>query len=230
MQLWKMEGAWSDWQAVLFDRLIARSVEPVYRRLDEPIAERLGTDGHGLEVGCGSGRLTARLADRLPRARFTGVDLSAPMIRMARERLAGRSGIDLRVADVLRLPFPDGTFDAAWSIASIKHWPDRARGVAEMARVVRPGGSVLLLEVDPACDEGRAGRFVGHWTFVPRPLRPLVVRWFLRIVAAQGVGPDALAALLRRAGLGEVESHSDAEMPAAWAVGRKPTAGPTGAP
>ncbi len=90
-----------------------------------------------LEVGCGTGLILRRLA---PLARrVAGVDLSAGMLRQARERVPA-----VVQASALALPFPDRSFDVAVSFKVLAHIPEVRAVVAEMARVVRPGGYLAL--------------------------------------------------------------------------------------
>ena len=89
-----------------------------------------------LEVGCGTGLILQRLARKARRA--VGVDLSPGMLEVARKR-----GLDVHVADACDLPFDDETFDLACSFKVLAHVPDTSKALAEMARVTRPGGSVV---------------------------------------------------------------------------------------
>lgn len=90
-----------------------------------------------LEVGCGTGLILRRLA---PLARrVAGVDLSAEMLRKARDRVPS-----VVQGSALALPFPDRSFDVAVSFKVLAHIPEVRAAVAEMARVVRPGGHVAL--------------------------------------------------------------------------------------
>lgn len=93
--------------------------------------------GHDvLEVGCGTGLILRRLADLARSAR--GVDLSEGMLAKARAR-----GLDVVQADATHLPFPDASFDVAVSFKVMAHVQDIRGAMAEMARVVRPGGYVV---------------------------------------------------------------------------------------
>ena len=89
-----------------------------------------------LEVGCGTGLILERLAWLARRAE--GIDLSPGMLELARAR-----GLSVQVADATRLPFADGSFDVACSFKVLAHVPDLGVALAEMARVVRPGGVVI---------------------------------------------------------------------------------------
>ena len=90
-----------------------------------------------LEVGCGWGELAEWIA-RETGAEVVAVDLSPRMVELARER-----GIDATVADVQALPFADGKFDLVVAAWMLYHVPDLDRGLAEIARVLRPGGTFV---------------------------------------------------------------------------------------
>lgn len=90
-----------------------------------------------LEVGCGTGLILQRLACLARTAR--GVDLSEGMLAKARAR-----GLDVVQGDATRLPFPDASFDVVVSFKVLAHVQDIRAAMAEMARVVRPGGYVAV--------------------------------------------------------------------------------------
>jgi SAM-dependent methyltransferase len=91
-----------------------------------------------LEVGCGWGEL-AEWAGRAMGAEVVALDLSPRMVELARER-----GVDAQVGDVQELPFEDGAFDVAVAAWMLYHVPDLDRGIAELARVLRPGGRLVV--------------------------------------------------------------------------------------
>jgi SAM-dependent methyltransferase len=93
--------------------------------------------GRVLEVGCGWGELAEWIA-RETGADVVAVDLSPRMVDLARER-----GVDARLADVEELPFADETFDVVVAAWMLYHVPDLERGLAEIARVLRPGGTLV---------------------------------------------------------------------------------------
>jgi SAM-dependent methyltransferase len=94
-----------------------------------------------LDVGCGNGAFTEMLVARHAPAAVHGVDPSEAQLAYARTRPAARMA-QFRQGDAMALPFPDDAFDAAVMALVIFFVPDPARGVAEMARVVCPGGIV----------------------------------------------------------------------------------------
>ncbi|MFL5995254.1 MAG: class I SAM-dependent methyltransferase, partial [Streptomyces sp.] len=101
-----------------------------------------------LDVGCGTGIVTRRLASARPGLRITGADLTLGMARTAVARLPGA----IVLADSRRLPFPDHAFDAVtsvWLLHVLGDAPDVRATLAECARVLRPGG-VYVTTVDKA--------------------------------------------------------------------------------
>jgi arsenite methyltransferase len=116
--------------------------------------------GIALDVGSGPGNVTASLARAAgPDGLALGVDISEPMLARATRAEAGPHVGFLR-ADAQRLPLRDDTVDAVVSIAALQLIPDPAAALAEMARVLRPGGRLAVM-VPTA---GRAARF---WRMLP---------------------------------------------------------------
>ena len=105
-------------------------------------------DGDVLEIAVGTGRNLPFYAENV---RLTGVELSQEMLTVARRR-ATRLGrrADLRQGDAQALPFPDGSFDTVVCTISLCSIPDDRKAVAEMKRVLRPGGRLLLLDHVPS--------------------------------------------------------------------------------
>jgi trans-aconitate 2-methyltransferase len=127
-----------EWDARTYDRI----ADP-QTRWGAAVLDRLPLEGHErvLDAGCGPGRVTERLAERLPRGEVVALDGSASMIEAARDRLA-RFGdrIEYVVADLGR-PIPiEGKVDAVLSTATF-HWvPDHDALFANLAALTRPGG------------------------------------------------------------------------------------------
>ena len=125
-----------DWDARSYDR-ISGPMEALGREVLDRLA--LAGDETVLDAGCGTGRVTQALIDRLPRGRVIGVDGSAQMIAAARERLG--PGPDLRVADLVDLELPEPV-DAVLSTATF-HWiGDHPRLFARLHAALRPGGAL----------------------------------------------------------------------------------------
>jgi SAM-dependent methyltransferase len=100
-----------------------------------------------LDVGCGNGAFTERLVERCAPLSVEGIDPSEAQLAYARTRPALRAA-RFRQADAMAQPFPDNTFDVAVMPLVIFFVPDPAQGVAEMARVVCPGGTVAAYAWD----------------------------------------------------------------------------------
>jgi SAM-dependent methyltransferase len=92
-----------------------------------------------LEVGGGPGELAERMQKELG-ADVSFIDISPRMVELARER-----GVNAEVADVQALPFEDGVFDTVVAAWMLYHVPDIDRGLAEIARVLRPGGALVTV-------------------------------------------------------------------------------------
>jgi demethylmenaquinone methyltransferase/2-methoxy-6-polyprenyl-1,4-benzoquinol methylase len=110
---------------------------------------RVGSGDRALDVCCGTGDLALELARRVGAGgEVVGLDFSAPMLDLAREksRPAG-APVQWMQGNALELPFGDGEFDAATVGFGVRNLVDLPRGIAEMARVVRPGGRVVILEI-----------------------------------------------------------------------------------
>lgn len=96
-----------------------------------------------LDTGCGPGGLLSELAMLFPDARLTGVDISENMISMARSSVPN---CQLFVDDVESLPFGDGEFDLVVNCVSFHHYPRPNIAIAELCRVLAPGGALFLLD------------------------------------------------------------------------------------
>ncbi|WP_326585354.1 methyltransferase domain-containing protein [Streptomyces sp. NBC_00487] len=113
-----------------------------------------------LDIGCGVGKPALQLVAARD-AHVTGIAISDVEVEQATERAveAGRSDVTaFHNADVMALPFGDDSFDDAWAIESMLHVPDRGRALAETARVLRPGGRLVIadtVERPPVSPEGR---------------------------------------------------------------------------
>jgi len=103
-----------------------------------------------LEAGCGVGAQTCTLAARSPGARFTALDISAESLRRAAERVraSGLRNVELRQADVLEMPFGAGSFDHAFVCFLLEHLKDPVRALTALRRVLRPGGTITVVEGD----------------------------------------------------------------------------------
>lgn len=102
-----------------------------------------GVELHGdvLEIGCGSGAMASDLLHRYPDVRLTATDVDDAMVDASRQRLTPfGSRATVRRADATALPFPDASFDAVVTFLMLHHVIDWERALAEITRVLRPGG------------------------------------------------------------------------------------------
>jgi SAM-dependent methyltransferase len=142
--------------AGMYDALVASALEGFYARVANETAAALPR-GRVLEVGSGPGRLAVRLAQEAPNVAVTGVDISAAMVERATSRAEEADlteQVRFEVGDVGALPFTDGQFDGVVSTLSLHHWPDPSRGLAEVHRVLKPGGEARIYDL-------------AHWLWPP---------------------------------------------------------------
>ena len=170
---------------------------------------QVGPGSRALDVATGTGDLALELARRVrPGGEVVGSDFSEGMLERARTKAGGEPGVRWEWGNALELPYADDEFDAATVGFGARNFSDLERGLAEMARVVRPGGRVVVLEIT---------------TPTRPPLSTFFSIWFDRIVPTLGrfaadpeaytylpksvkrfPGPEPLGGALARAGLTDV--------------------------
>jgi demethylmenaquinone methyltransferase/2-methoxy-6-polyprenyl-1,4-benzoquinol methylase len=196
--------------AGIYDRLntvMTAGLHHQWRRRAADLAA-LEPGKRGLDVATGTGDLALELARRVaPGGEVVGVDFAERMLELARAK-AGGQPLRFEVANALALPFADDEFDAATVGFGARNFADLERGLAEMARVVRPGGRVVVLEIT---------------TPRQRPLSTFFELWFDRAVPALGriagdaqayeylpssvrrfPGPEELAGVMSRSGVTDI--------------------------
>ncbi len=119
--------------------------------LEAGYVSRYGAGRDVLEVGCGTGLVLLRIREFARTAR--GVDLSPGMLEKARAR-----GLDVKLGSATELPFEANQFDVTCSFKVLAHVPDIEQALAEMARVTRPGGTILAEFYNPYSLRGLAKR------------------------------------------------------------------------
>ena len=222
MRLFKMVGAWDPVSAWLYESCVAERLGTLYDRFVAAVATEVAAGSTIVDVGCGEGQVSRRLAERHPEATVIGIDLSPTMVERAAARHGHLGNLGFRVGDALELPFSTGTADLVVSVASIKHWPDRLAGVKEILRVLAPGGFLCLLEADRDCSPAASRRFASYWRPSLPPTPIVGGAYFRRFVAGQALNLDELVGLLTRAGVVGLEARRLDELPFVVAQARKP--------
>jgi SAM-dependent methyltransferase len=143
-----------DVAAESYDRFMGRYSRLLAPQLADVAGVRSGQ--RALDVGCGPGALTTELVHRLGASWVEAVDPSEPFVATARAR---HPGVNVFVASADALPFPDSSFDVALAQLVVHFMPDPVAGLAEMARVTRPGGVVAACVWDHAGGAGPLGAF-----------------------------------------------------------------------
>ena len=136
-----------------------------------------GRGGELLDVGTGPARLPIALCRADRQFRVLGVDLAGPMLDLARRNVAD-AGLTDRIrfgrGDAKSLPFPDGRFEAVVSNTIIHHIPDPSPALAEMVRLVTPGGTLMVRDLARPADETELEALVErHAGSEPVPARNL---------------------------------------------------------
>lgn len=195
-----------------------------------------------LEAGCGTGAQTVALARRSPGARITAVDVSAASLAAARARIAaaGIEGVAFHQGDLHALPFAPESFDHLFLCFVLEHLPDPARALAALRPLLRPGGTVTVIEGDhgstlfhPDSAAARAAiacqvelqRRAGGDAGIGRRLRPLLagagfarVRVSPRLVHADADRPEMVEGFVRRTFTPMIEGVRDAAIAAGLAT------------
>jgi ubiquinone/menaquinone biosynthesis C-methylase UbiE len=118
---------------------------PIQRTVLQLAAEQVSRPGAILDVGCGTGKLLQSAAIRFPGAKLVGIDAAIEMVKYA--QTSNPTGtIQFQQAMAEQLPFPNAYFDLVFSTMTFHHWPDQTQGIAEVARVLTPGGQWLLAD------------------------------------------------------------------------------------
>jgi SAM-dependent methyltransferase len=128
--------------------------------VQEALRDRRG--GDLLDVGCGPGMMVRQLLDMRPGDfRITASDLSPAMVEATRQRVGDTDDVQVRVASIEDLPFPDESYDVVLAMGVLEY-VDVARALGELARVARPGGLVLVTMLNPASPY-RLFEWVVYW-------------------------------------------------------------------
>jgi demethylmenaquinone methyltransferase/2-methoxy-6-polyprenyl-1,4-benzoquinol methylase len=195
----------------VLNRLLSAGRDRVWRR-EAVRAVRLPVNGRLLDVCTGTADVALEAARQYPGARIAGVDFSGAMVALGRQKVvgAGQGGrVALSVALAEALPFSDGVFDAATVAFGLRNVSDRRRALAEMHRVLRPGGRAVVLEF--TTPPGRLFRTL-YLLYFHRIL-PRIGGWvsghrtayaYLPASVGEFPSPDGVTAWLREVGFREV--------------------------
>lgn len=175
------------------NRAMTMGIDKLWRRRAVRMIESTWP-GRLLDVATGTGDLAIKLARRMPECRVTGIDLSAGMLAVGREKVAA-AGLDGRItfeqADCLALPFDDESFDCVTVAYGVRNFERLADGYREMARVLRPGGMLCVIELSTP-----RGWLTGPlYRLYTRRVIPLVGRLISKDVRAYSYLPESIAAV-----------------------------------
>jgi ubiquinone/menaquinone biosynthesis C-methylase UbiE len=135
----RAQGYDNGWRGRMHHQIADRTADLALTRMPAPTQI--------LDVGCGTGYLLGRLAARAPQAQvLDGIDAAPAMIEMAKAAAADNR-LRFVTGTAERLPWPAATFDLVVSTTSFDHWADQRAGLAECARVLAPGGCLVLADV-----------------------------------------------------------------------------------
>jgi ubiquinone/menaquinone biosynthesis C-methylase UbiE len=178
--------AFSSPEAFLYEVTIARALADIVTPELAKYAR-----GHVLDVGAGGGTVAARLVIDHGLT-VVALDPSTAQVRRA-DRLAARvPGLATCVGSAQDLPFDDASFDSVVSSCAWKHWPDPAIGVRECVRVLRPGGTLAIIEIDGTVTPDAFWRFAKH-SRVPWGMKHAYLRFAMRTVVGVAPSPAQLA-------------------------------------
>jgi ubiquinone/menaquinone biosynthesis C-methylase UbiE len=179
-------------ESIFFDLWSATYDRPglqqtTYRPIHDAVLARLDglEPGRVLDLGCGTGQLTERLSAAFPDAFVVGADLSNGMLERAADRMTDEHTAAFLRADAQHLPITDGSLDIVTCTESFHWYADQAAAAAELARLVRPGGRVVIASI--ATVTGFADDAIQRaTTLAGRPVRAVPKRQLRRLLEAAG--------------------------------------------
>lgn len=200
------------------NRMMTFGIDRLWRR---KAVRMLASGPHAdiLDVATGTGDLALLLARSLRPATVTGIDLSEGMLEVARRKASADTGaaasgtkMTFLAADCLHLPMPDGTYDIVTAAYGVRNFEHLLRGYREMYRVLRPGGTLCVIELSTPTSP----LVKPLYRFYTRHIIPLAGRIVSHDVRAYSYLPESIAAvpqgesmlaLMREAGFSATEHH-----------------------
>lgn len=170
----------------------------------------LGAKGHMLDIGCGPGSIPILIAERIPDAYVTGVDLSPKMLahaERAKQSSPAAERITFELADAKGLPFEDRSFDVVCSNTILHHIPDPTFLLLEASRLVRPGGVLLIRDLYRPIHAEELARLVATYAKDDTPYN----RELFRASLHAALTIDELADIAVDADLGEADLVVDTD-------------------
>jgi len=222
MNLFKMKGHWGNLTATIYDIVVAEGLSDLYDLIIQTFFKELPGGSSVLDLGCGSGQIANKIARLNPGIEVLGMDLSESQILRAKKRGNGISNLRFCTGDAMKLDLNDSVFNSVISCASIKHWPNPKRGIEEMLRVCRPGGTIYIFEVDKEADWNSAKGFVSRWNLLVPWERPLITLYFKLFVSAQRLTDTGLLSLMKDVGIENPNVQRIVEHPVVIGIGKKP--------
>lgn len=132
-----------------YNRSIFQKVffNPVQRATLDAAAQHANEVTTVLDVGCGTGQLLRRAADRFPDAELVGIDPAPGMVRQAQAAVPSNGHFEFLNASAENLPFPDASFDLVLTTMSFHHWADQEHSLHEVRRVLRVGALLVITDM-----------------------------------------------------------------------------------
>ncbi len=175
------------------NRAMTLGIDKLWRRKAVGLL-RSATHDDILDIATGTGDLAIAMARRLDPLTVTGVDLSAEMIEIGRRKVKEKGLgeiVTLGLGDCLMLPVPDESFDAVTCAYGVRNFADIPAGYAEMHRVMRPGGTVMILELSTP----RSPLVKPLYDLYTRTLIPMAGRLVSKDTRAYSYLPESIAAV-----------------------------------
>jgi ubiquinone/menaquinone biosynthesis C-methylase UbiE len=199
-----------------FGRLIVRNMNSRHSKLTDWGLSHISVMASDtvLDVGCGGGKTIAKLARLASAGKVFGLDYSEASLSVARklnEQQIEKGQVEIHEGSVLKLPFQSGTFDLVTAVETHFWWADVPVGVAEIFRVLKPGGTFLII----------AEVYKGAQSKMARMVEKTAPRSGIKVLS-----PDEHRALFDNAGYTNVQVTTDPAKGWICALGEKPSAQP----